>query len=262
MLLQSSFWRNLIPQVLHAKPMLSRFWRAFDTEPSSEGIDSKRLLAMCLEDPEQAKRLLKREHRRLAEELEKTMVAYQERLEDVSRKLRGSSQDPAKLEEEVMMLLREQREIERVVQRIALAEQETQQLLGEWQDWARHVQEGVQLDERSRLRMELLRSELTAREVKIRMPDVKASSRSAPMADKMRERVAIEPKVFADWESPSALLRANDLGEDHLEDWEAVTGRTEMSREELKRAFAELLPQLAMMDAKEAVVAVRRMGLS
>lgn len=243
--------------------MFGRLWRAFDAEPSYEGVDSKRLLALCLEDPEQAKQILKKEHRRLAEELEKTMVAYQDRLEDVSRKLRSSSQDSAKLEEDVMMLLREQREIERVVQRIALAEQETQHLLGEWQDWARHVQEGVQPDERSRLRMELLRSELTARDVKIRMPDVKVSSRSAPMADKARERVVIKPKVFEDWEQvprPSASLRVDDLPqEDHLQDWEEVTGRTQVSREELKRAFAELLPQLAMMDAQEALVAVRRL---
>ncbi len=90
---------------------------------------------------------------------------------------------------------------ERVRRRVEIAELETRALLDEWRDWGRMRAFAEELSPEARERLEMLRSELTVRGVRI--PEKKRSA-------------------FSFEESSDALPSGGDVVEDTLPEWDEV----------------------------------------
>jgi hypothetical protein len=171
-----------------------------------EGED---LVRLARRDPEAARVLLAREQRELADELERTFLAYEARLEALSRRVR--SMEPATVRREMGILREAQDELRRVIRRASIAERQTRELQREWGEWKRlNVHSGL-LESHALERLEMLRSELALRGVHLDALDPKQESQELPEARKIAEAM------------PATIVDTVEATEpDHLEEWDAI----------------------------------------
>ncbi|MFA5936230.1 MAG: hypothetical protein WC787_05270 [Patescibacteria group bacterium] len=143
---------------------IERLRRWFHTDsPSSASFDPKTFERLCKEDPASAREVLVADQHALAEELERTYAAYDERLEGLAERL--SSMKPEDVEREARVLREAQDSLRRMLRRIDASAQTARQLERELGDWeARGDQEGPWHADHPNVRAEIIRSELAARD--------------------------------------------------------------------------------------------------
>lgn len=119
----------------------------------------------CLEDPESAQKALLDEQKMIESELKKTVEVYRLRLAALREHMYTT--DPEIIERETQMMQQTQTALKRVIERIAVAEKDTQTLLDEWQEWQSLSFDDDRRKEAS-ARQEMIASELCVRGVQHR----------------------------------------------------------------------------------------------
>jgi hypothetical protein len=167
---------------------IDRLKRWFRTEPPlSDVIDPRSFEQLCRENPAQARAALLADQRSLADELERTYAAYEDRLASVSMRLRYMSD--ADVEREARTLRDAQDGLRRLIRRIDASAKTARDLERELREWERREdEEGPQHADHPIVRAELIRSELATR------GDIRRIVAIAPERSPFRLAVPSEPE--------------------------------------------------------------------
>lgn len=138
-----------------------RRWFHADPQPSGS-FDPARFERLCLENPAAAHAALMADQRELADELERTYAAYEERLNDLAARL--SMLSPEDIRREARVLREAQDGMRRTLRRIDVSARSAKDLERELQEWEhRREESGPPHADHPLVRAEIIRSELMAR---------------------------------------------------------------------------------------------------
>lgn len=187
-----------------------------------EPVDDEEAVVLLRTDPAAARRWLAKRQKELSQELMQVTRAYDERLQELAGRVSRAEVGPH-WSDEAAAILAKQQEVARMLLRLELAERDTPALMTEWQDWQRYLAEvGEPKEARQAERLELLRSELTLRGVRL----AGVSSRNEPASMAMIATLEEEPEADeAEAEASTIELPGEDLVEWDLSmEQEATSG--------------------------------------
>jgi len=131
----------------------------------SRSFDPKAFIALCKDDPEEARAMLAADQSALAREIEQTFAAYDTRLEELAERVHALT--PAQFRREAKVIREAQDGLRRALRRVEVSAKTARELkreLGEWQD--REDDSPVHADHPT-FRSEIIASELRSRGVDV-----------------------------------------------------------------------------------------------
>lgn len=152
---------------------------------------------------EQRRQRLRQEQRMAARQLRDAFLAYEQRLFQFERHLR-EIKHTADATQELTFLEEAQQGLQRLLKRLTLADQETETVLHEWQDW-QTMRDLRALTVQERDRLTLLRSELVARGLAVeaskpvRMREV-ATVKQSNKKQQTYQPTALSEDPFSEWD--------------------------------------------------------------
>jgi len=185
----SGSWMQRLKRWFHAEP------------PLSDVVDSRSFERLCREDPVAARAALLADQRSLADELEQTYQAYEERLASVSLRLRRMTDE--EVQREATVLRNAQDGLRRLIRRIDASAKTARELERELHEWeGRGDEPGPQHADHPLVRAEVIRSELATRGDLQRMiaisPEESPFRLAVPSEPEQEEAVEPEgPRVIA-----------------------------------------------------------------
>lgn len=203
----------------------------FRSEPSvSASFDPISFEKLCLENPQTALAVLKKDQKELADELEQTYSAYGRHLSDLSTRLARMSAE--EITDEAHLLRDAQDAIRRMLRRISASVKNAHDLEHELREWEQRKNESGPLHaDHPDIRAEIIRSELSARKgsanVRVIAPEYspfRVLEKNPPVFQAIDEEVGIEDNTehTLPVHDPNHLVALIRMESREAERWHAV----------------------------------------